>query len=60
MLSVANKPFLLSVIILNVFVLNGLKLNDIMLSVTMQNGIMLNVMTPMIHACESTNEPYFR
>ncbi len=44
MLSVTNKPFLLSVIMLNVVMLNVIMLNVVMLSV-----VMLNVVAP--HRC---------
>jgi hypothetical protein len=54
MLSVANKPFILSVVMLNVVILSVVMLNVIMLSVVMLsvvilNVVMLNVVAPRWH-----------
>ncbi len=43
MLSVLNKPFMLSVIMLNDIMLNVIMLNVIMLNVVMLNFVMLDV-----------------
>jgi hypothetical protein len=43
MLSVTNKPFMLSVVLLNVVMLNVVMLNVIMLNVFILNVVMLNV-----------------
>jgi len=42
MLSVANKPNMLSVVMLNVVMLNVIMLNVVMLNVVMLNAVMLN------------------
>jgi hypothetical protein len=43
MLGVRNKPFMLSVVMLNFVMLNVVMLNFVMLNVVMLNVIMLNV-----------------
>ncbi len=43
MLSVSNKPFMLSVVMLNVVILNVVMLNVVMLNVVMLNVVILNV-----------------
>jgi hypothetical protein len=51
MLSVANKPIMLSVYMLNVILLNDTMLNVIMLNVAMLSDIMLSVMAPLELFC---------
>jgi hypothetical protein len=46
MLSVINKPFMLSVIMLSVIMLSAIMLSVIMLSVVMLSVIMLSVLVP--------------
>ncbi len=52
MLSVAYKPFMLSVVMLNVIMLSVVMLNVIMLSVVMLNVIMLSVSYAECHLYE--------
>jgi hypothetical protein len=57
MLSVTNKAFMLSVIMLNVVMLSvtnkALMLSVIMLNVVMLSVVMLNVVAPRLEACPS-------
>jgi hypothetical protein len=46
MLNVANKPFMLSVVVLSVIMLSVVMLSVVMLSVIMLSVIMLSVMAP--------------
>jgi hypothetical protein len=48
MLNVANKPFLLSVIMLSVIILSVVMLSVIILSVIMLNVVILSVVAPII------------
>jgi hypothetical protein len=52
MLSVANKPFKLSVSMLSVIILSILMLNGAVLSVIMPTVLMLSIVVPFQHCLE--------
>jgi hypothetical protein len=59
MLSGANRPFVLSVIILNVVMLSVIVLNVVMLSVIMFNVVMLSVVMVNVMALAHEVKVYF-
>ncbi len=55
MLSVANKHFMLSGIMLNDIMLSGIMLSDIMLSVIILSVVMMNVVAPHLQHLSDVN-----
>ncbi len=51
MMSITYKPFMLSVIMLNAFMLSGIILSVIVLNAIMVSGIILIVMAPWLEPC---------